>query len=77
MSLFSIDRTDLHYSMELCFAGAACALRTNSSDLARALEGLSISTGDAVSHGFEMRVVVDESSDEAVGSLIFEGCTTS
>src|SRR5216684_4522173 len=27
MSFISIDQTDLHYSMELCFAGAACDLR--------------------------------------------------
>jgi hypothetical protein len=73
MPLFSIDQTDLHCSVELCFAGAGCALRTNSSDLATALEGLSISTGDAVSRGFEMRVVVDESSDEAVGEPHFRG----
>jgi hypothetical protein len=73
MSLFSIDQTDLHYSRELCFAGAACALRTNSSDLARALEDLSISTSDAVSRGFKMRVIVDESSDEAVGEPHFRG----
>jgi hypothetical protein len=73
MLLFSIDQTALHYSMELCFAGAACALRTNSSDLARALEGLSTWTGEAASIGFNMRVVVDESSDEAVGEPHFRG----
>jgi hypothetical protein len=73
MSSISIDQTDLHYSMELCFAGAACDLRTNSSELAKVLEDLSISTGDTVSSGFEMRVVVDESSDEGAGEPHFRG----
>jgi hypothetical protein len=73
MSFISIDQTDLHYSMGLCFAGAACDLRTNSSELARVLEELSISTADAVPSGFNMRVVVDESSDEAAGEPHFRG----
>jgi hypothetical protein len=73
MSFLSIDKTDLYYSRELCFAGAACDLRTNSSELAGALEGLSISTGDAVSRGFSMRIVVDELSDEAAGEPHFRG----
>jgi hypothetical protein len=37
------------------------------------LEGLSISTGDTVSSGFDMRVIVDESSDEAAGEPHFRG----
>ena len=73
MSFISIDQTDLHYSMELCFAGAACDLRTNSSELARVLEDISISTADAVPSGFDMRVVVDESSDEVAGEPHFRG----
>jgi hypothetical protein len=73
MSFISIDQTDLRYSMGLCFAGAACDLRTNSSELARVLEELSISTADAVPNGFNMRVVVDESSDEAAGEPHFRG----
>src|SRR5258707_2227030 len=73
MSFISIDQTDLHYSMELCFAGAACGLRTNSSELASVLEALSISTGGTVSSGFKMRVVVDESSDEAAEEPHFRG----
>src|SRR6266478_2240716 len=73
MSLFSIDRTDLHYSMELCFAGAACDLRTNSSELAKVLADLSISTGGTVPRGFKMRVVVDVSSEEAAGEPHFRG----
>jgi hypothetical protein len=73
MSFLSIDRTDLHYSIELCFAGAACDLRTNSSELARVLEDLSIPTGGTVLTGFNMRVVVDESSDEAAGEAHFRG----
>jgi hypothetical protein len=59
--------------MELCFAGAACDLRTNSSELAGVLEGLSISISDAVSSGFSMRIVVNESSDEAAGEPYFRG----
>jgi hypothetical protein len=73
MSFLAIDQTDLRYSRELCFAGAACDLRTNSSELAGALEGLSISTGDAVSRGFSMRIVVDELLDEAAGEPHFRG----
>ena len=73
MLLLSIDETDLHYSMDLCFAGAGCDLRTNSSCLARGLEGLSHSTGDTVPGGFKMRVVVDESSDEGAGEPHFRG----
>jgi hypothetical protein len=73
MSFLSIDRTDLHYSIELCFAGVACDLRTNSSELARVLEDLSIPTGGTVLTGFKMRVVVDESSDEAAGDAHFRG----
>src|SRR4030081_858269 len=73
MSLISIDQIDLHCSKQLCFAGAACDLRTNSSELARALQGLSISTGDPVSSGFRMRVLVNESSDEAAGEPHFRG----
>jgi hypothetical protein len=73
MSFFSIDQTDLHYSTELCFAGAACELRTNSSELARMLEGLSISKGGTVLAGVKMRVVVDESSAEAAGEPHFRG----
>jgi hypothetical protein len=73
MPFISVDQTDLPFSMELCFAGAACHLRTNSSDLAGVLEGLSISTGDTVLSGFDMRVRVDESRDEAEGEPHFRG----
>jgi len=73
MSFFSIDQTDLNYSMELCFAGAGCDLRTNSSELVRVLEGLSTSTSGTVLSGFKMRLVVDESSDEAAGEPHFRG----
>jgi hypothetical protein len=73
MSFRYIDQTDLHYSMKLCFAGAACDLRTNSSELVRVLEGLSASTGGTVLTGFKMRLVVDESSDEAAGEPHFRG----
>jgi hypothetical protein len=73
MSFLCIDQTALPYSMKLCFAGATCDLRTNSCELARVLEGLPISTGDTVSSGFSMRVVVDESSGEAAGEPHFRG----
>jgi hypothetical protein len=73
MSFLSIEQTNLHYSRALCFAGAACNLRTNSSELARALEDLSISTDDTMSSGFTMRIVVDESSDKAAGEPHFRG----
>jgi hypothetical protein len=73
MSVIFIDQTALDHSIELCFAGAACDLRTNSSELARALEDLSISIGDTVPSGFNMRVVVDESSDENAGEPHFRG----
>ena len=53
MSFLSIDQTDLRYSMELCFAGAACDLRTNSSDLAGALESSIHCDGWRVSGGFQ------------------------
>jgi hypothetical protein len=73
MSFFAIDHSALPYSMKLCFAGAACDLRTNSSELARVLGCLSISTDNAVAIGFDMRVVVHESSDEAAGEPYFRG----
>jgi hypothetical protein len=73
MPFISVDQTDLHFSMELCFAGAACHLRTNSSALAGVLEGLSISRGDTVPSGFDMRVLVDDSTDEAAGEPHFRG----
>jgi hypothetical protein len=73
MPILSIDPTHMHYSRELCFAGAACDLRTNSPGLCRMLEGLSISSRETVPGGFRMWVVVDESSDEAVGEPHFRG----
>jgi hypothetical protein len=73
MSVFSIDQTALPYSRNLCFAGAACELRTNSSQLARVLESLSISTDNAVPSGFSMRVFVEEASDAAAGEPHFRG----
>jgi hypothetical protein len=41
--------------------------------MAGALESLSISTGDVVSSGFSMRIVVDELLDEAAGEPHFRG----
>jgi hypothetical protein len=67
----SIDQTALPHSRALCFAGAACDFRTNSPELARVLEVLSITTGETALSGFHMRVVVDESTDEGAENLIF------
>ena len=52
MPFLSIDPTDMYYSRELCFAGAACDLRTNSPELYRMLEGLSIADSETVPGGF-------------------------
>jgi hypothetical protein len=73
MLFVSINQTALPHSMELFFAGAACDLRTNSLELARALEHLSLSSADPEASGFGMRVVVDESSYETVGEPHFRG----
>ena len=73
MFFVSIDQAVLLYSRELRFAGAACNLRTNSLELARVLEGLSISTGKPLQNGFTMRVAVDESTDESAGEPHFRG----
>jgi hypothetical protein len=73
MTLVSIDETALPYSRELCFAGAACHLRTNSSELADVLERLSIASDGLHLSQFSMRVVVKESSREAAGVPHFRG----
>ena len=68
-----VDKTSLPHSRELCFAGAMCNVRSNSSELLRSLELLSISTESTRISQFTMRVVVDESSDEAAGEPHFRG----
>ena len=73
MSIISVDRAALPYSMELCFAGAACYLRTTAAQLAVMLKGLSISTGDAAPSGFDMHVVVDESLEKGAADPHFRG----
>jgi hypothetical protein len=73
MSFVSIDQTALSHTRDLCFAGAACDLRTNSSELADVMELLSISRGALCPSRFSMRVVVDESSSEAAGEPHFRG----
>lgn len=74
MSVVSLDQTvALPHSRTLCFAGAVCDLRTNSSDLTRVLERLSSSSDDPEIGGFSMRVVVDDSSHEALGEPHFRG----
>jgi hypothetical protein len=73
MAFVSIDQTVLSHSKELCFAGAGCDLRTNSSLLADALELLSITTGTLCPGRFSMRVVVNEASTEVIGEPHFRG----
>ena len=73
MTLITIDQIDLRYSTKLCFAGAACYLHTNHSDLVKVLANLSISKVDSMPTGFRVRIVVDESSDEAAGEPHFRG----
>jgi hypothetical protein len=73
MLLVSIDQTALPHARELCFAGAGCDLHTNSSELAKVLELLSISASASCLSRFSMRVVVDESSNEAAGEPHFRG----
>lgn len=73
MSFVRIDQTALPHSSELCFGGAVCGLHTNSSELARVLELLSISMDNRAAIGFSMRIVVDGSSHEAAGEAHFRG----
>lgn len=73
MSVISINQSALPYSMELCFAGAACSLRTNSFELGGMLKRLSIPACNAVPRGFDLHVVVDGSSKEAAGEPHFRG----
>jgi hypothetical protein len=73
--MFSVDvgKVPLTYKNGLCFAGAACELRTNSAELARILELLSIPIVDRESIGFNMRIVVDESSCDPLREAHFRG----
>ena len=73
MLLVSIDQTGLFHSRELCFGGAACDLHTNSSELANLLEPLSIPTNVLCQSRFSMRIVVNESSDQAIENSHFRG----
>jgi hypothetical protein len=73
MQFVSIDQTVLPHSRELCFAGVACELQTNSPELARVLEFLSIPANLLQLSRFSMRAAVDESSDEAAGEPHFRG----
>jgi hypothetical protein len=73
MSSVSIDQTVLSYSRELCFAGAHCKLRTNSSELANMLELLSIHVSGSSSSRFNIRVVVDDLSVETAKQPHFRG----
>ena len=71
MSFVHVDQIALPHAKELCFAGAVCKVRTNSSELVQALELLSIETSEVI--GFRMWIAVDESSYEAVGDAHFRG----
>lgn len=71
MPFVSIGQTELPFLRTLCFAGAVCDLRTNSSELAQALERLLLSPDNHGPSGFSMWVVVDESSYETVAEPHF------
>jgi hypothetical protein len=73
MQFVSIDKTALPYSTELCFAGSPCDLQTNSPDLVRVLELLSLPLKVSGTGLFRMRIIVDQSSNEAVESPHFRG----
>src|SRR5271156_4023790 len=73
MSSVSIDQTVLPHCRELCFAGALCTLRTNSRHLVDLLDLLSIPTSGVGASRFDMRIVVDDLSLEAVGQPHFRG----
>lgn len=73
MSFVHVDQIALVHRKELCFAGAVCDVRTNSAELALTLERLSIQTSEDAALGFTMRIVVDESSYDAVGDAHFRG----
>jgi hypothetical protein len=73
MPFASIDQTVLSPSRELCFAGAACDLQTNSPELAEVLDLLSITPSPVCLSRFSMRVVVDESSSHVAGAPHFRG----
>jgi hypothetical protein len=73
MFLVSVDQTGLPHSRELCFAGAACDVRTNSVELASVLELLSVSMETSCGSRFSMHLVVDGSSSEVAGEPHFRG----
>jgi hypothetical protein len=73
MALVSIDQTVLSHTAELCFAGAACDLHTNSFEMLAVLELLSGSRDFAGLSRFKMRVVVDELNAEPAGETHFRG----
>lgn len=73
MLVVPVDQTVLLHSRSLYFAGAACDLRTNSPELATAMEGLSSSRDATAPSGFRMRIVVDESRHERAGEPHFRG----
>jgi hypothetical protein len=73
MLFVSIDETALPHGRKLCFAGARCDLQTNSDQLAQLLDRLSVPAAASGSGHFTMRIVVDESLNEAAGKPHFRG----
>ncbi len=73
MPVVLIDQVELSQRKKLCFAGAACELSTNSSELARVLEAVSIPIESIGASRFSMRIVVDEEAIEDVGNPHFRG----
>jgi hypothetical protein len=73
MFFVNVDQIEMMHTKKLCFAGAICDVRTNSSDLAQTLDLLSNPTVDHAAIGFGMRIVVDESSAEVARDAHFRG----
>jgi hypothetical protein len=73
MKFISIDQTVLPYSLELCFAGAACDLQTNSVELITVLQLISLPVNVLGPSRFTMHVAVDPCSEEAAGAPHFRG----
>jgi hypothetical protein len=73
MPIVSIDQIALRHSRELCFAGAACDVHTNSSELVNVLELLSVSVRSTCRSHFSMCIAVCESGAEVATEPHFRG----
>ncbi len=73
MASVFIDETMLRFSRELHFGGVVCDARSNSAELLSLLSQLSVSEANFGLNRFRMRVVVNESSGEAIGKPHFRG----